>query len=203
VQTALDVLLNTIATDQSQSCLSECSSLSKSHVLSVAVFWQHAHLWTPWNLNSCFETPECVTMMRTSNDGNKMLPSSSNMSAITCHAVSAFMEGRGRDASWSLIGSEFSADSTRCSFEHYRNRSVTIMSLRMFLSFEITRFVCCCRLTACSAMNAMEPQLVSWDPGAFDHVENIKWWQQDATIIIEHVCNHLPCLLCLHSRNGS
>jgi hypothetical protein len=60
------------------------------------------------------------------------------------------------------------------------------MPLKMFFSFQIQRFVCCCDLTASSALNAMQPQLVFWDARVLDYVEKHRWCPKDASII-KHV----------------
>ena len=89
VQTPLEVLLNTFTSGRSQPCLhSSCSFPSKSNVLSVAVICQNPQLWTPCTLNSCLEMPECLTMLRSTHDARKMIPSS-NMSTIARPATCA------------------------------------------------------------------------------------------------------------------
>ena len=121
VQTALEVFLNSFTSGRSQPCLhSSCSFPSKSNVLSVAVIRQPSQLWTPCNLNSCFEMPECLTMLRSTNDARQML-SSSNRSAITRPATCASMVGLAPNGSCSFVGSKFSADSSRSSSECLHN----------------------------------------------------------------------------------
>ena len=112
-------------------------------------------------LTACpaFDMPECLTMFSTTNDARTRLPSS-NMSAITRHTICASMVGLAHKRSRSFIGSKFSADSSRHSSENCHYGLVTIMPLRMFFSFHIQPFVSCCHLTACPALNAMQPQLV-------------------------------------------
>ena len=85
MQTALDVLLNTVTTAKSLSCHSGYLWSSKSTVVSVAVILQLAQL-----CESCH--PKCLTLLGTTCDGRKWLPSSI-MSAITGHLIGVSVVG--------------------------------------------------------------------------------------------------------------